>query len=128
MLDPKVRAMCSAANFAAITTLFPDGTPQTQMMWVGCDDEHVTFNTEVHRTKFTNLSHDPRVTIMVFDPAKPYSYVEVRGRVVDTVTGPEALDDINELAHKYMGQDYPNPITSERVIVKVAPERQHLHL
>ncbi|HEU0170041.1 MAG TPA: PPOX class F420-dependent oxidoreductase, partial [Acidimicrobiales bacterium] len=58
------------------------------------------------------------------DAANPYSYGEVRGEVVETVTGPEARAHIDALSQKYMGTDYGNPIQSERVILKVAPRRQ----
>ena len=124
MLNDDVVKFCQGANYAAFTTLFDDGTPQTQMMWVGCDDEHVLINTEVHRAKFRNTSKDPRVTVMVWDAENPYSYAEIRGRVVATVTGDEALAHINELSQKYAGTDYSNAIQSERVILKIAPDRQ----
>lgn len=127
MLDPKVKALATDANFAVLTTLMPDGQPQTQMMWVHADDEHVLINTEVHRQKFKNVERDPRVTVMVIDRENPYSYAEVRGRVVGTVRGDEARADIDALSQKYLGQPYGTQIQSERVILKISPERQHLH-
>ncbi len=127
MLDPKVKALATDANFAVLTTLMPDGQPQTQMMWVHADDEHVLINTEVHRQKFKNVERDPRVTVMVIDRENPYSYAEVRGRVVETVRGDEARADIDALSQKYLGQPYGTQIQSERVILKITPDRQHLH-
>lgn len=123
MLDETVRAFCQGPHFAALTTLFGDGSPQTQVMWVGCDDEHVLINTELHRAKFANVERDPRVAVMVWDVHNPNNYVEIRGRVVATVTGDEARAGIDDLAQKYMGIDYPEPIESERVILKIAPAR-----
>jgi hypothetical protein len=39
-------------------------------------------------------------------------------RVVETVTGPEAREHIDQLSQKYHGQDYaPDDIKSERVMV-----------
>lgn len=123
-LDPDVRDFIGAgANFAALTTLFDDGTPQTQLMWVGADDDHVLVNTEVHRAKYRNMQRDPRVTVTVWDADDPYSYVEVRGRVVDTEGGEAARAHIDALSRRYTGHDYANQITSERVIVKVEPDR-----
>jgi hypothetical protein len=43
---------------------------------------------------------------------------------VETVRGPEARAHIDELARKYTGGDYTGTITSERVILKVAPTRR----
>lgn len=127
MLHDKTRALCEGPNFAALTTLFDDGRPQTQVMWVGCDDEHVLINTELHRAKFKNVEEDPRVSVMVWDATNPYSYVEVRGRVVDTVHGDDARENIDSLAQKYTGGLYANEVKSERVVLKIAPEREVIH-
>lgn len=127
MLNDKTIALCSGKNFAALTTLFADGTPQTQVMWIGCDDEHLLINTEIHRAKFKNVEHDPRVTVTIWDAANPYSYVEVRGRVIGTVGGPEARAHIDSLAQKYTGKDYANQVTSERVILRIAADRELIH-
>lgn len=124
MLDTAVRTLASGANFAALTTLMPDGQPQTHVMWVDCDDEHILINTEVHRRKFKNVEADPRVTVAIWDAGNPYSFVEVRGRVVETVRGAAALASINALSHKYRGSDYAPEIQSERVILRIAPDRQ----
>lgn len=127
MLDPKARTLAEGANFAVLTTVLPDGQPQSHVMWVGTDGEHLLINTEVHRQKFRNVERDPRVTVTVIDADDFYSFVEVRGEVVDTVRGPDARAHIDELSRKYLGKDYPNPITSERVILKIRPTRQVTH-
>ena len=127
MLHDKVRTLAEGANFAALTTVLPDGQPQTHIMWVGCDDEHLIINTEVHRRKFKNVERDPRVTVTIWDADNPYSFVEVRGHVVDTVTGDEARGNIDALSQKYMGRDYASDIQSERVILRIAPDRQVIH-
>ena len=127
MLHEKTRALCQAPNFAAMTTLFGDGTPQTQIMWVTCDDDHLIINTEVHRQKFKNVENDPRVTVTIWDASTPYSYVEVRGQVVEVVRGDEARQSIDDLAMKYTGAPYASEVTSERVILKIAADREMVH-
>ncbi len=127
MLNEKMIALCSAANFATPTTLFGDGTPQTQVMWLAGADNHVLITTEIHRAKFNNVEEDPRATVMVWDVEDPYSYVEVRGRVVETVGGDEARSQIDALAQKYTGAVYAREVTSERVILKIAPDREIIH-
>jgi len=124
MLHDQVRALAEGPNFAALTTLMPDGQPQTHVMWVGCDDEHLVINTEVHRRKFKNVEADPRVTVAIWDADNPYSFVEVRGRVVETITGDAALASINALSEKYTGGEYKPVIESERVILRIAADRQ----
>ncbi len=125
-VDPRVRELAQQANFAAFTVLLGSGTPMTHVMWVDADDDHVLINTEVHRAKFKAVERDPRVTVMIWERDDPYSYVEVRGRVVETVRGPEAREHIDALSRKYRGRDYdPAIIKSERVILRIAPDVQH---
>jgi PPOX class probable F420-dependent enzyme len=125
-VDPRVRELAQQANFAAFTVLLRSGTPMTHVMWVDADDDHVLINTEVHRAKFKAVERDPRVTVMIWERDDPYSYAEVRGRVVETVRGPEAREHIDALSRKYRGRDYdPAIIKSERVILRIAPDVQH---
>lgn len=124
-IDPTLQEFAQAKNFAALTTLMPDGQPQTQLMWVHADDEHLLINTEVGRQKFRNVERDPRVTVTVFDAENPYRYVEARGRVVSTEAGDAARADIDELSQKYMGAPYGNPIATERVILRIAVDKIH---
>ena len=121
-----MRELAQQANFAAFTVLLGSGTPMTHVMWVDADDDHVLINTEVHRAKFKAIERDPRVTVMIWERDDPYTYVEVRGRVVETVRGPEARAHIDALSQKYRGRDYdPAIIKSERVILRIAPDVQH---
>lgn len=126
MLEERVLELARGANLASVTTLLPDGTPMTQPLWVDADDEHILLNTEVHRQKYKNIERDPRVTVLIVDPAAPYLYVEVRGHVVSTILGPEARAHIDALSQKYTGNDYSNTIQSERVILQIAPDRQYV--
>jgi PPOX class probable F420-dependent enzyme len=126
-LDPAIRDLARAANFAAFTVHLASGHAMTHLMWVDADDDHVLINTEVHRAKFKAVQRDPRVTVTVWVKDNPYSYGEVRGRVVETVRGLEARAHIDALAQKYLGHDYdPANIQSERVILRIAPEVQHV--
>ncbi|MGC8626457.1 MAG: TIGR03618 family F420-dependent PPOX class oxidoreductase [Acidimicrobiales bacterium] len=128
MLDKDIKELAKGNNFAAFTTILPGGQPMTHVMWVDADDDHVLINTEVHRQKYLNVSRDPRVTVTVIDSKNPYHYAEVRGRVVDKVTGPQARAHIDELSAKYTGGPYDaGAITSERVILRIAPERQRVN-
>jgi PPOX class probable F420-dependent enzyme len=123
-LDADVLGFIRDGNFAMMTTLFADGTPQTQVMWVDADDDHVLINTEVDRQKHLNVQRDPRVTVTVWDGDNPYRYVEVRGRVVEQTKGPDARGHIDTLAQRYMGKDYPEDnIGTERVILRIEPDR-----
>ena len=124
-LDPDLKDLAQGKNFAALTTLMPDGHPQTQIMWVGADDEHVIINTQLDRQKYRNVFADPRVTVTVFDADNPYRYVEARGRVARTQDGAAAAASIDELSRKFTGGDYGMGPTDSRVILFIDVERVH---
>ena len=127
-VEPAVRDLATGPNFATISVLLSSGHPMTHVMWVDADDDHVLINTEVHRAKFRAVERDPRVTVTIWERDDPYTYAEVRGRVVETVRGSEARDHIDALSRKYRGRDYdPAAITSERVILRIAPDVQRVH-
>ena len=125
MIRDEIKALVRDKNFATISTLLPSGQIQTHVVWVDCDDEHIVINTEVGLRKFKNVQADPRVTVTIWDRKNPYCFAEVRGRVVQTVHGPEARANIDAIAQKYLDTDYPDElIQSERVILKIAPDSQ----
>lgn len=124
-LLPGTRKLAEGRNYAAVATLLPSGLIQNQVIWVGTDGDRLTLNTEVHRAKYKNVERDDRITVLVIDATDPHHYAEVRGRVTETRTGPDARADIDALAQKYNGTDYDDAnIKSERVILFITPERQ----
>ena len=125
-LESRVRELAEGPNFAALTVNLPSGRAMSHVVWVDAQDDELRINTEIHRAKFKALEQDPRVTLMIWESGNPYSYAEVRGRVVRTTRGPEAREHIDSLSRKYRGEDYDGSnIMSERVIVHIEPEIQH---
>ncbi|MER7211786.1 PPOX class F420-dependent oxidoreductase [Streptosporangium sp. NPDC000239] len=125
-LSDGVRALFDAANFATVTSLNEDGSPQASVIWVKTDGDDIVFSTVRGRRKDRNFARDPRTAVVVIDHANPYRYAEVRGRV--TVTEDPTGSLIQELAHKYTGKAWEEsrPDT-QRLIVRVIPEKVHLH-
>ena len=58
---------------------------------------------------------------LVFDPADPYAYAEVRG--VAAISDDPGADLIEELALKYTGQSFGVRPGEQRVIVRITPLR-----
>lgn len=112
-------------TYATLATLWPNGVPHLSSVWVDYDpdEDRVLVNTERERQKEVNVSQDPRVGLLAADPDDPYNWVSISGEV-DEVTEEGARDHIDELAKRYMGvDDYPNPIQTKRVILKIRPDR-----
>jgi PPOX class probable F420-dependent enzyme len=118
------KAILDDPNFAHVATLFKDGTPQVNPVWVDRDGDRVRINSAEGRAKVVNLRSDPRITIEVSNRENPYRYVEIRGKVVE-FTHEGADEHIDALAKKYMGVDsYPNRTADEqRVTIIVAPDK-----
>jgi PPOX class probable F420-dependent enzyme len=119
LTEAQVELMRSTNGFAAVATIKEDGTPQTSIVWVDTDGEHVIFNTTNGRAKGRHLRRDPRVSVTVFDRDNPYRYFEVEGVAELELEG--ADDHIDVLARKYYGEDFTGD--RDRVIVKVKPQR-----
>jgi general stress protein 26 len=93
-------------------------------MWVDTDGEHLLINTEIHRVKYKNIKKDPRVSVMIWKHDDAFKFVEVRGKVVDEITGDEAVANIQDLSEKYFGKPYPFSIQTERIVLKILAERE----
>ena len=66
-----------------LTTLMPDGMPQSSIVWVDYDGEYVLINTTLERQKGRNMQLNPKVTILVIDPKDSSRWIEVRGQVIE---------------------------------------------
>ena len=111
-------------NWGVIATIREDGSPQATPVWIDFDGENVLVNSALGRTKVRNVERDPRATVTVLPAEDQQSgYVMVSGPA--TIVEEGALEHINMLAKKYLGEDkYPYLGPGERrVIIKIEPER-----
>jgi len=123
-LPDEVKALLDAPNFWHLSTLNPDGSPHSTVMWMHRRGTQLMFNTAIGRIKQRNLSVDPRVCISLSDPEHPYSNISIQGRVVESIEGDQAFADIDFLANKYMGvETYPFLAPGERRITYVVEPR-----
>jgi PPOX class probable F420-dependent enzyme len=109
------------ATFAHVTTMLPDGRPHTTPVWIDydADADRLLVNTERERRKAKNVAADPTVSVSMLDPDNPYRFLSVTGEVEETTTE-GAREHIDALTRRYMGEDeYPNPIESERVVLRI---------
>ena len=88
---------------AALTTVMPDGSPQTSVVWCDFDGTRVRVNTMRGFQKERNMRRNPRVTLLCYDPRDHGRYLEVRGTVED-MTEDGALAHLDALTSKYAGR------------------------
>lgn len=124
LLEQGIYDLAQGPNFAVVTTKNSNGSVQAQPLWIDCDEDHILINTEMHRHRVKNVNNDPNVTVCIVSAGGWMHWGEVRGQLVDTITGDEARAHIDTLSLKYTGALYTNQIQSERVILKVKPDRQ----
>jgi PPOX class probable F420-dependent enzyme len=123
-LTEKQAKLFTDRNWGVIATIREDGSPHATPVWIDYDGADVLVNSAHGRTKVTNIERDPRVTVTVLPAANQQAgYVMVSGSAEIVEEG--ALEHINMLAKKYLGEDkYPYLGPGERrVIIRVHPER-----
>jgi PPOX class probable F420-dependent enzyme len=120
------RDLLATPAFAALATLNADGSPQVSPVWLDSEGERLVVNSAKGRVKDKNLRRDPRVALSIQDPANPYRYLGLQGRVVE-ITEQGADQHIDRMAKKYLGKDkYPFRQAGEvRVLYKIQVERTH---
>ncbi len=116
-----------------LSTIMPDGQPQSSIVWVDYDGTYVLINTTLERQKGQNMRANPKVALLVIDPKDGSRWIEVRGKVVEIKReGAEAHAD--KLTRRYTGKQrfygdvYPvEQMQKEtRVIVKIEPTKVSL--
>lgn len=83
-----------------LTTLMPDGMPQSSIVWVDYDGEYVLINTTLERQKGRNMQLNQKVSVLVIDPKDSSRWVEVRGQVME-MTCEDAEAHADKLTQRY---------------------------
>lgn len=89
--------------YAALGTIRPDNTVQVNPMWFDYIDGTLRFTHTTKRAKFRNLQLNPSMSISLLDPANPFRYLELRGKLIDVLPDPEGE------FYVHLGKRYGNP-------------------
>jgi PPOX class probable F420-dependent enzyme len=106
-LSEGVRELFQRANFAHVATVLPSGAPHSVPVWIALEGDRIAFFTQPGSRKARNLGADPRVAISIVDHEQPYRMAQIRGRVVETVGGEDALAIMDRMALRYTGKPFP---------------------
>lgn len=82
-----------------LTTMMPDGQPQSSLVWCDYDGECARVNTTRERQKGRNMLANPKVSLLVVDPQDTARYIEIRGEVELVEDG--ALEHLDALTRHY---------------------------
>lgn len=93
-LDLLTRALCGV-----LTTMQPDGQPQSSLVWVDFDGTCARVNTTLQRQKGRNLLANPKLSLLVADPDDTGRYIQLRGDAELVTDG--ALEHLDALTRKY---------------------------
>jgi PPOX class probable F420-dependent enzyme len=88
---------------AVLTTMGPDGQPQSSLVWVDVQDGVAAVNTTLERQKARNMVANPKVSLLVVDPENTSRYIQIRGDAELSTEG--ALAHLDAITRKYTG--YP---------------------
>ena len=112
-----------------LTTIGPDGQPQSSLVWVDHDGECARVNTTLERQKGRNLLANPKASLLVVDPDDTARFIQMRGDVELVAEG--ALEHLDALTRKYTrhpryyGWIYPveQRVRETRVIARLHARR-----
>ena len=84
-LDESYRWMLEKNVTATLATMKRNGLPQLTPIWLAHDGTHILVNTKKGRLKDRNMRARPDVAILCVNPANPYHWVAINGKVVETI-------------------------------------------
>lgn len=133
LLNGPVRYILDGPHLSVLATADPDGKPQTSVIFVKRDGDHILFSTIKGRRKTINMSHDSRVNLLIHGlPVDRPNYAGDGPNYV-TVSGTvELTDDPNGAFHQemydiHMGGATPPPEPGvQRVIARIVPQRVYV--
>lgn len=126
------RDLIDGSYNVTLTTIMPDGQPQTTPVWCSREGQYILINTMSGFQKEKNMRANPKVTLLAYDPENPLHNIEIRAAVIEMTTR-GALEHLNQLTSKYLhkphalffGDSIPADLEAQYTPVKVtlAPTR-----
>ena len=121
-LSQEIKQLVDRPNFAHLSTLMADGSPQSVPVWVGREGERILVCTGEGSLKAANTRRDPRVALSIVDFQNPYEEAQLRGRVVERRPDPD-LRIMDPVSHKYTGKPFPMRDPQGRVALVIEVDK-----
>jgi PPOX class probable F420-dependent enzyme len=133
LLNEPVRYILDGPHLSILATTDSDGKPQTSVIFVKRDADHILFSTIKGRRKTINMSHDSRVNLLIhgLPVDRPNyagdgpNYATISGTVELTADPSGAFHE--EMYGIHMGGASPPPEPgAQRVIARIVPHRVYV--
>ena len=129
MTDEQRRAFLSTGTRTGVlSTVRKDGTPHAAPIWFVLDGDVAVFTTGRDTVKGRNLQRTGVAALTVDEPAPPFSFVTVTGRVEISNDLDDMLVWATRLGARYMGAENAEAFgrrnaVPEELLVRLIPER-----
>lgn len=119
----------------ALTTVMPDGQPQTTPVWCNRKEEYIFINVMKGFRKEKNMRSNPKVSLLAYDPKNPLHNIEIRGCVIE-MTEDGAVEHLDKLTQlylkkpnaKFFGDSIPAELQSRYTPVRVKILPTHIRV
>lgn len=125
-LDLLERPVCGV-----LTTIGPGGAPESSLVWVDHDGACPRAGTTLDRRKARHVLANPKVSLLVVDPASTGRFLQVRGDA-ELVADPGG-GHVDALARRHTGGPYYGGVVpavqrelESRVVIRIHPRRVQL--
>ena len=116
-------------HHGVLTTIMPNGQPQSSIVWCDYDGDKILINTTKERQKGKNLLKNSKISLLIIDPKDLDRFLSIRGDVEIIEKG--ALDHLDQVTRKftkydhYYGNIYPLEQKNKetRIICKINPKK-----
>jgi PPOX class probable F420-dependent enzyme len=126
-LDPIYKRLLDEPVTAVVAVIGKDGRPNLTPMWFDYEGSTVFVNVATHRKKVEWIRRDPRLTLLLMNPANPYHWLSIKCRVKrevledDPKEGARVTAQLDKIWTKYTKQPPPyglrDPSINERRVL-----------
>ncbi|MEN9564007.1 MAG: hypothetical protein RIR73_2251 [Chloroflexota bacterium] len=120
LLNPETKA------FLFLATVNAKGIPQVTPVWFDTEGDYILINTNEGRIKDRNMKSQSHVAMVIQDPADPYRYLGIQGRVISS-TRERADEHIDMLSRRYYNKPWTYREGQKRIIFKIQPTHFDTH-
>ena len=112
MFPESFRNLLESRGFAVISTVEPDGTPQSSAVCFLLDDDgKLKFSLNGSRRKVQNLQRSPKLSVLFVDAKNPHRTLEVRGTATLAIDGDFSFRDKVDAKYELTRACTTSPVT-----------------